>query len=90
MGPPAAIIVFNSIFFFAAPADNAPAADGILVTMPRNPERPMREKTCNAARERLQEAEQGSPLVSPSENQRILDGIRAEAERLCDHHQKPE
>lgn len=48
-----------------------------------NPERPMDAKTCDEAKARLKEAEQGSPLVSKERNLELVAEARAQVERLC-------
>jgi hypothetical protein len=83
MGITAAIIVFNSTFHVACPTDVAAERRVIVVTMPRNPERPMRATNCEEAEDRLQEAEKGSPLVSQRENRDILARAKAQVERMC-------
>jgi hypothetical protein len=54
-----------------------------MATMPRNPERPMNARTCEEARERLREAQRGSPLVSAKRNQELVALARAQVTRLC-------
>ncbi|MDP3899068.1 MAG: hypothetical protein Q8Q62_20540 [Mesorhizobium sp.] len=53
------------------------------MSLPLNPERPMQAKTCEEARERLREAEAGSPLVSHERNLELVAEARAQVDRLC-------
>ena len=52
-------------------------------TMPPNPDRLLRAKSCGAALESIRRAAQGSPLISAEENRAILLAAVAQAERLC-------
>lgn len=51
--------------------------------LPRNPERPFTEKTCEEARARYDEAMRGSSLVSPERNAELAEEARQAMIRLC-------
>jgi hypothetical protein len=52
-------------------------------SLPSNPERPMNFTTCEEALDRVQEAADGSPLVSPEENKAILQEAIRKARQIC-------
>ncbi len=49
---------------------------------PRNPERPMHFITCEEALDRVQEAADGSPLISSEENKKILQEAIRKARQI--------
>lgn len=51
--------------------------------LPRNPERPLSEKTCAEAKARYEEALTGSPLVSRERNAELAELARQSMIRLC-------
>ncbi|MBA8902984.1 hypothetical protein FHW17_003896 [Phyllobacterium sp. P30BS-XVII] len=59
------------------------ATTQIAATLPVNPERPLNPVTCEEAQKRVQEARDGSPLLSPEENKRVLHEAIKRAEQLC-------
>lgn len=52
--------------------------------VPADPDRPLAAQTCHEAQERLAEALQGSPLLSPEEQAAVVRVARSNVERLCE------
>jgi hypothetical protein len=59
------------------------AATPTAATSPPNPQRPMNPATCQEALARVQEAAEGSPLISSEENQKILGQAIERARQVC-------
>lgn len=51
--------------------------------VPPDPQRPFDAKSCKEALMRLEEAQQGSPLISPEENREVLRKAVEQVLRLC-------
>jgi hypothetical protein len=52
-------------------------------TMPRNPERLLRVKTCSEAEQNLLEARKGSPLINATKKAKIVCELEKSVKRLC-------
>ncbi|MBY4892750.1 hypothetical protein KUL25_08235 [Rhodobacteraceae bacterium N5(2021)] len=59
------------------------ALAGPALAVPADPNRPLAAQTCAEAQARLDEAREGSPLLSPEEQAEVLRTALADAERLC-------
>jgi hypothetical protein len=59
------------------------AASPAHATMPPNPERLLKVKTCAEAKQNLIKAKAGSPLISPAKNAKIVKELEQAVKRLC-------
>ncbi|PSH66388.1 MULTISPECIES: hypothetical protein [Phyllobacterium] len=51
--------------------------------VPRNPERPMNPSSCKEALDRVEEAAEGSPLISSERNKMLLREAIKKAKQQC-------
>lgn len=59
------------------------AAATPALAVPADPNRPLASQTCEVAQTRLEQAQDGSPLISAEEQAQVLRTARADVVRLC-------
>lgn len=75
--------ILRSIALAIALACVFAAASAPVLAVPADPNRPLASQTCDVAQTRLEQAQDGSPLISADEQAQVLRTARADVIRLC-------